>query len=83
MFEGESNVLKAGINEAGRVTFLLKDIRNPSLFERWYLAPQALQREYLAVAMTAITSNVRVFVKLKNEGVDGSEASYFGIVKSY
>lgn len=82
MFEGECYIRKAGIGEDGKVGILLKSANPPDVFDyTWFTARPEFQREYLAIAMAAITANKRVFAKMNNPEIERSDISYFGIVK--
>ena len=81
-FEGECNIRKVGISEAGKLRIELQDASSPARFGfTWYGAPDALQREHLSMALTAITANKRVFCKLRNPGQDNDTVLYFGVTK--
>ena len=81
-FEGECYIRKAGIGEDGEYGFLLKSFNPADKFDwTWFWANVEVRREYLAIAMAAITANKRVFVKLKEPETEYSRMSYFGLVK--
>lgn len=81
-FEGEALIRKAGYGENGKVNIEVQPLRDGTAFEYvWHPAPDALQKEYLAIALTAITANKRVFCKMADENSDQSPILYFGIVK--
>ena len=82
LFEGEAYIRKAGIGETGEYGFLLKSFNPADRFDwTWYWANVEVRREYLAIAMAAITANKRVFVKLEASEIEFSRMSYFGLVK--
>ena len=82
-FEGTCLILKAGLGEDNRLGILLKEPGDPaqSRFERWYTAKQGYEKEYLAIALTAISTNKRVFAKMADYTADLSTILYFGIEK--
>lgn len=81
-FEGECYIRKAGLGEDGKVGILLKAANPPNVFDyTWYIAKPQFQREYLAIAMAAITANKRVFAKMQHAEIEHDELAYFGIVK--
>ena len=81
-FEGEALIRKAGYSEAGKVNIEVQPLRDGSTFSFvFHPAPDALQKEYLSIALTAITANKRVFCKMADETSDQSPILYFGIVK--
>lgn len=82
VFEGECYIRKAGIGETGEYGFFLKSFNPPDEFDwTWFRAKPEVRREYLAIAMAAITANKRVFVKLETPEAPDSRMSYFGLVK--
>ena len=82
-YQGEAYVLKTGINDAGRTEVMLKNpIASANLFERTYVAPDAAGKQYLAIALSAIATNKRVYCRLVDYNTEGTDIGYFGIVSS-
>ena len=74
MFEGEALIRKAGYSEQGKVSIEVQPIRAGTTFNFvFHPAPDALQKEYLSIALTAITANKRVFCKMADENSDLSQ----------
>lgn len=81
-FEGEALIRKAGYSEQGKVNIEVQPLESGTNHDFvFHPAPDALQKEYLSIALTAITSNKRVFCKMANENDTTSPILYFGIVK--
>ena len=80
-FEGTCQILKAGFGEQNTLEFFLKDVGTGPPFERWYKAKPDFTREYLAIALTAISTNKRVFAKMTDVDLEHDDILYFGIEK--
>lgn len=81
-FQGEALIRKAGFNADGKVNLELQPLKAGEQFNFvFHPAPANLQREYLAIAIAAITANKRVFCTLPDTEDKRSEVKDFGLVK--
>ena len=80
MFQGEALIRKAGYLQ-GKVKIEVSPLGAISYDFVFHPAPDALQKEYLSIALTAITANKRVFCRMADETSDQSPILDFGIVK--
>lgn len=64
-------VIKAGATEAGQIPIHLRsdDAKNPK-FDFWFTATGGAQREMLSVALTAMTSGIRVEAELEDPATE-------------
>jgi hypothetical protein len=77
-FNGEASIRKAGFDANGKVSL---EISPPGEDYVWHPVPANLQKEYLSIALTAITANKRVFCTIGDSSSSGAEVRDFGIVK--
>ena len=78
-FTGEALIRKAGFDGNGKLNLELDP--NGTGNYVWHPVPAKLQKEYLSIALTAITANKRVFCTIDNENSATSPVKDFGIVK--
>ena len=80
-FSGSCLIRRVGMNSGdGRVHIDLKSVDGTSFDWNWFLAKQEHNREILAVALAAITSNKTVFMQT-NETTPWAEVWWFDIEK--
>lgn len=65
-YNGEGIIRRAGMNN-GTLEIELKTTIPPIIDWKSYTAPAAFQKEYLAIALIALTSNRRVFCSVSDD----------------
>jgi hypothetical protein len=80
-FKGSCQIRRAGLNSSdGRVHLDLKAV-DGSFDWNWFLAKQEHNREILAIALAAISSNKNVLVHLNDTATSWSEVWWFSLEK--
>lgn len=79
-FDGVCEIRRVAVRADGRVQFDLHDIGDTFPW-RWFLAPPARAKEFLAVGIAAMSTRTNVIAVIEQQDTDWAELNTIGLAR--